>query len=198
VLRYVLTANAPETKDNDFTWKDFQARNNNELAAIFGNFVNRAMVLTHKYFEGKVPASTQAADLDGILKEIVSLKEKITHSLEQFRFREALAFFMDIARLGNKYLTDKEPWKVFKTDPEQVKGILNNVLQISANMAILSEIFLPKTADKLKKMLNLGETSWESIGKVMLSEGTVLNQSELLFEKTGKQSCCDELRAYKT
>ncbi|PKP04742.1 MAG: methionine--tRNA ligase [Bacteroidetes bacterium HGW-Bacteroidetes-6] len=183
VLRYVLTANAPETKDNDFTWKDFQARNNNELAAIFGNFVNRAMVLTHKYFEGKVPASTQAADLDGILKEIVSLKEKITHSLEQFRFREALAFFMDIARLGNKYLTDKEPWKVFKTDPEQVKGILNNVLQISANMAILSEIFLPKTADKLKKMLNLGETSWESIGKVMLSEGTVLNQSELLFEK---------------
>ncbi len=183
VLRYVLTANAPETKDNDFTWKDFQARNNNELAAIFGNFVNRAMVLTHKYFYGKVPASTQKAELDDIMKEIKALTEKITGSLEHFRFREALGFFMDIARLGNKYLTDKEPWKLYKENPEEVKGILNNVLQIAANMSVLSEIFLPVTAEKLKTMLNMGETSWSDIGKPLLIEGLQLNQPQLLFEK---------------
>ncbi|HBG70033.1 MAG: methionine--tRNA ligase [Bacteroidetes bacterium GWF2_43_63] len=200
VLRYVLTANAPETKDNDFTWKDFQARNNNELASIFGNFVNRAMVLTHKYFEGKVPASTQGAELDDILKEIGVLKEKITGSLEHFRFREALGFFMDIARIGNKYLTDKEPWKVFKENPEAVKGILNNVLQISANMAILSEIFLPFTATKLKSMLNMNEASWDDIGKALLNEGLQLNQPELLFEKIDDadiQKQLDKLEASK-
>ena len=183
VLRYVLTANAPETKDNDFTWKDFQARNNNELAAIFGNFVNRAMVLTHKYFYGKVPASTQKAELDDIMKEIKALTEKITGSLEHFRFREALGFFMDIARLGNKYLTDKEPWKLYKENPDEVKGILNNVLQIAANMSVLSEIFLPVTAEKLKTMLNMGEVSWGDIGKPLLIEGLQLNQPQLLFEK---------------
>ena len=183
VLRYVLTANAPETKDNDFTWKDFQARNNNELAAIFGNFVNRAMVLTHKYFYGKVPASTQKAELDDIMKEIKALTEKITGSLEHFRFREALGFFMDIARLGNKYLTDIEPWKLYKENPDEVKGILNNVLQIAANMSVLSEIFLPVTAEKLKTMLNMGEVSWGDIGKPLLIEGLQLNQPQLLFEK---------------
>ncbi|HPB03208.1 MAG TPA: class I tRNA ligase family protein, partial [Bacteroidales bacterium] len=200
VLRYVLTANAPETKDNDFTWKDFQARNNNELAAIFGNFVNRAMVLTHKYFEGRVPASTQGAELDDIMKEVSALKEKITGSLEQFRFREALAFFMDIARLGNKYLTDKEPWKIYKENPEAVKGILNNVLQISANMAVLSQIFLPFTATKLKSMLNMNETSWNDIGKPMLNEGLQLNQPEILFEKIEDadiQKQLDKLEASK-
>lgn len=200
VLRYVLTANAPETKDNDFTWKDFQARNNNELAAIFGNFVNRAMVLTHKYFEGRVPASTQGAELDHILKEVSALKEKINGSLEQFRFREALGFFMDIARLGNKYLTDKEPWKVFKENPDAVKGILNNVLQIAANMAELSEIFLPFTAAKLKSMLNMNGTSWNDIGKPMLNEGLQLNQPELLFEKIEDadiQKQLDKLEASK-
>ncbi len=200
VLRYVLTANAPETKDNDFTWKDFQARNNNELAAIFGNFVNRAMVLTHKYFDGRVPASTQGAELDHILNEVSALKEKINGSLEQFRFREALGFFMDIARLGNKYLTDKEPWKVFKENPDAVKGILNNVLQIAANMAELSEIFLPFTAAKLKSMLNMNGTSWNDIGKPMLDEGLQLNQPELLFEKIEDadiQKQLDKLEASK-
>ncbi len=183
VLRYVLTANAPETKDNDFTWKDFQARNNNELAAIFGNFVNRTMVLTHKYFEGKVPVNTLPAELDDILKEIGLLNEKISHSIEHFRFREALAFFMDIARLGNKYLTEKEPWKVFPNDPEAVKGILNNALQITANLAVLSEIFLPETARKLKAMLNMGNTDWSNAGKSILVENHPLNQPQILFEK---------------
>ena len=153
------------------------------MAAIFGNFVNRAMVLTHKYFYGKVPASTQKAELDDIMKEIKALTEKITGSLEHFRFREALGFFMDIARLGNKYLTDKEPWKLYKENPEEVKGILNNVLQIAANMSVLSEIFLPVTAEKLKTMLNMGETSWSDIGKPLLIEGLQLNQPQLLFEK---------------
>lgn len=183
VLRYALTSNAPETKDNDFTWKDFQAKNNNELAAIFGNFINRAVVLTHKYFDGKIPANTQNEELDGILKEITVLRDKIYESLELFRFREALSTFMDIARLGNKYLTEKEPWKIFKENPEEVKSILNTVLQIAANIAVLSEIFLPKTAEKLKSILNMESCSWEQIGSVLLKEGTQINQPVILFEK---------------
>ena len=156
VLRYVLCANAPETKDNDFSWKDFQARNNNELVAIFGNFVNRAVVLTHKYFEGKVPAYTKAEDVDReTLDQIPVLKESMEKSLEAFRFREALATAMNIARLGNKYLTDTEPWAVAKTDMERTGSILNVALQICADLAIAFEPFLPFSCGKLRNMLDV-------------------------------------------
>ncbi len=185
VLRYVLCANAPETKDNDFTWKDFQTRNNSELVAIFGNFVNRALVLTQKYFEGKVPAVTELQDYDrSALSEISIIKTNVEEALENFRFREALKEAMSLARLGNKYLADTEPWKIFKDQPDRVATILNVSLQISANLAILMEPFLPFTCVKLKGMLNLGTTDWEQIGSTpILSDGHVLNQPELLFEK---------------
>jgi len=185
VLRYVLTANAPETKDNDFTWKDFQARNNNELLAVFGNFVNRTLILTQKYFNGKVP------DADKLDKEAIEvfeqLKEypgKIAHSLDRYRFREALSELMNLARLGNKYLTDMEPWKRIKTDEEKVKTILNVSLQIAANLAILGEPFLPFSASKLRKMLNLQEMKWDEAGNTgLLKPGHLLNKPEYLFEK---------------
>lgn len=185
VLRYVLTANAPETKDNDFTWKDFQARNNNELLAIFGNFVNRTLVLSQKYFDGVVPeANNLDEDAIATLKEIELFPTKIASSLDRYRFREALSELMNLARLGNKYLTDQEPWKVFKTDPEKVKGILNVSLQIVANLSVLSEPFLPFTAHKLQKMIGLEGLNWNDAGRAdLLKAGNRLNKPELLFER---------------
>lgn len=185
VLRYTLTANMPETKDNDFTWKDFQARNNNELVAIMGNFVNRALVLTQKYFDGKVPALGELNDYDKqTIAELPLLKQGIEKNLEVFRFRDALRDAMNVARLGNKYLADTEPWKLFKTDPERVATILNISLQICANIAILAEPFLPFTADKLSKMLNVNSLGWENGGKLdLLTQGHTIAQPELLFEK---------------
>ena len=185
VLRYVLTANAPETKDNNFTWKDFQARNNNELVAVFGNFINRAMVLTHKYFQGKVPASGEFNDYDRqTINEFVDVKNKVEALLDIFRFRDAQKEAMNLARIGNKYLADTEPWKLAKTDLSQVGSILNLSLQIAANLAIAFEPFLPFTADKLRKMLAMDDFSWESLGRTdLLQIGQLLNPAELLFEK---------------
>ncbi len=185
VLRYVLTANAPETKDNDFTWKDFQARNNNELLAVFGNFVNRTLVLTHKYFEGKVPALDHLTDADkAVLAEMQHFPEKISHSIELYRFREALSELMNLARLGNRYLTENEPWKIFKTDPDRVKTILAVSLEIVARLSVLSEPFLPFTSEKLRKMLHLGSFGWDDAANLsLLEEGHQLGETVLLFEK---------------
>ena len=185
VLRYVLTANAPETKDNDFTWRDFQARNNNELLAIFGNFVNRTLVLTRKYFDGIVPeAGEPDEEARQVIKAIAGYPETIASSIDRYRFREALNELMNLARLGNKYLTDMEPWKLIKTDEEKVKTILNVSLQIAANLAILSEPFLPFTAEKLRNMLNLPEMKWDEAGSAdILKAGHQLNKPEFLFEK---------------
>jgi len=185
VLRYVLTANAPETKDNDFTWKDFQARNNNELVAIFGNFVNRSLVLTQKYYEGKVPEITSLKSEDEqALETMKNFPAKIAASLHNFRFREALSEMMNLARLGNKYLADSEPWKIFKTDPERVKTIINISLQICANLTIVAAPFLPFSAKKLARMLNMDELQWKDAGNPeLLAAGHTLNQPELLFDK---------------
>ena len=185
VLRYALCANAPETKDNDFTWKDFQARNNNELVAILGNFVNRTLVLTNNYYEGEVPArGTTDENDDSVLKEISLLKEKVETCLETFRFREALKEAMNLARLGNKYLADAEPWKVIKTDPERVKTIMNIALQITANLTITCEPFLPFSMEKLRRLINLDELKWENAGKPdLLTPGHRINKPELLFDK---------------
>lgn len=185
VLRYTLAANMPETKDNDFTWRDFQARNNNELVAILGNFANRALVLTHKYFQGQVPEMGPLTQYDReTLEELPKLKETIEKNLESFRFRDALREAMNIARLGNKYLADTEPWKLIKTEPQQVETILNISLQILANIAILSNPFLPFTTQKLMAMLNLEALRWEDGGKShILPVGHRVNQPELLFEK---------------
>jgi len=189
VLRYVLTANAPETKDNDFTWKDFQARNNNELLAVFGNFVNRTLVLTQKYFNGKVPAIEELNDYDkSVLEDISQVQMKVGLSLNNFRFREALNEMMNLARLGNKYLTDSEPWKVIKTDEARVRTVLNISLQICANLSIVGRPFLPFTANKLATMLNLDELLWLNAGRTdLLPDGHQLNKAELLFEKIEDQ-----------
>ena len=185
VLKYVLCANAPETKDNDFTWKDFQTRNNSELVAIFGNFVNRTMVLTHKYFGGKVPAKGELTDYDKQTIEEISLyPEKIGRSIEQYRFREALNELMNLARTGNKYLTENEPWKTIKTDEARTATVLNISLQICANLAIFASPFMPMTAEKLAKMLNMQPVAWFEAGNVdLLSESTDINAPELLFEQ---------------
>ena len=185
VLRYVLTANAPETKDNDFTWKDFQARNNNELVAILGNFVNRAMVLTHKYFGGKVPAAGELTDYDrDTLKEFADVKGEVENYLDHYRFRDALKEAMNLARIGNKYLADTEPWKLAKTDMNRVATILNLSLQITANLAIAFEPFLPFSAEKLRNMLHLSHCDWNMLGRTdILPAGAELGQAELLFEK---------------
>ncbi len=185
VLKYVLTANAPETKDNDFTWKDFQARNNNELVAILGNFVNRALVLTQKYYNGVVPAAGELLDVDkDALAQIVSLKADVEKSLDTFRFREALKIAMDMARLGNKYLADMEPWKVVKTDEERVKTIMNTCLQIAANLTIVFAPFLPYTMNKLRGFLNMEHLNWSELGRTdILVAGHKVNEPELLFEK---------------
>lgn len=185
VLRYVLTSTAPETKDNDFTWKDFQARNNNELVAILGNFINRVVVLTHKYFDGNVPTLMEVTPQDqAIIDELAAYPAKIATSIEHYRFREALQEVMNVARLGNKYLADTEPWKVIKTDEDRVRTILNISLQIAANLEILIEPFLPFTADKLMKTLNYGGYTWSDAGSIhLLKRGHKINQSELLFDK---------------
>ena len=187
VLRYVLTANAPETKDNDFTWKDFQARNNNELVAIFGNFINRVAVLTQKYYEGVVPQADTYNNLDTeTLRQITELTEKIEQSLERYRFREAQQELMNMARLGNKYLADEEPWKLIKTDPERVKTVMYIALQIATALAVASEPFLPFTSEKLKRMLQLGSITWENLktnATELLKTGHRIGVAELLFEK---------------
>lgn len=185
VLRYVLTANAPETKDNDFTWRDFQARNNNELVAVLGNFVNRAIVLTHKYFEGKVPAAGEYTDVDKqLFADIVAAKDSLSANLDTFHFREALKDAMEIARLGNRYLQETEPWKLAKTDMERVATIMNVALQICANIAIAFEPFLPFMAEKLRRLLGMGVADWSKLGTSdILNAGDVIAPAELLFEK---------------
>ena len=185
VLRYVLTANAPETKDNDFTWKDFQARNNNELVAVYGNFVNRAMVLTQKYFDSKVPACAELTDYDKeTLKEFADVKAEVEKLLDVFKFRDAQKEAMNLARIGNKYLADTEPWKLAKTDMERVGTILNISLQLVANLAIAFEPFLPFSSEKLRKMLNMESFEWSELGRNdLLPVGHQLNKPELLFEK---------------
>jgi methionyl-tRNA synthetase len=185
VLRYVLTANAPETKDNDFTWKDFQARNNNELVAIFGNFVNRTLVLTQKYFNGTVPVQGIFNDYDQkTIDEFVAVKVEMERLLDNYRFRDALKEAMNLARIGNKYLADMEPWKLAKTDMKRVATIMNLSLQITANLAIAFEPFLPFTAEKLRDMIKLSIWKWSALGSFsLLPEGHVLNEPALLFEK---------------
>ena len=185
VLRYVLCANAPETKDNDFTWRDFQARNNNELVAILGNFVNRALVLTKKYYDGVVPACGELTDYDrATIAEIGGIKASLEADIENYRFREALKDAMNFARIGNKYLADTEPWKVVKNDPERVKTILNIALQITANITVAIEPFMPFSADKILKMLNLERMSWDGLGSMSLvASGHVIDEPALLFEK---------------
>ncbi|CEN51464.1 Methionine--tRNA ligase [Capnocytophaga canimorsus] len=188
VLRYALTANAPETKDNDFTWKDFQARNNNELVAIFGNFINRVVVLTHKYYQGIVPQPTILTETDQqTLSQMKEFAEKIETSLERYRFREALQELMNLARLGNKYLADEEPWKLIKTDEDRVKTIMYIALQIAAELALLSEPFLPFTSEKLKKILCFSALKnnivWGDTSKELLPTGHTIGQAELLFVK---------------
>lgn len=187
VLRYALTANAPETKDNDFTWKDFQARNNNELVAIFGNFINRVAMLTQKYYEGEVPAAgaLNATDTE-TLQQLSELTKKIEQSLERYRFREAQQELMNIARLGNKYLADEEPWKLIKTDAESVKTVMYVALQVATALAITSEPFLPFTSEKLKNILQLGTTAWEQVKQnptALLPTGHKIGVATLLFEK---------------
>ena len=185
VLKYVLTANAPETKDNDFTWKDFQNRNNNELVAVLGNFVNRALVLTQKYYDGEVPARGELSDHDkATLAEIEKIKGEVEKSIDSFRIRESLKNAMDLARLGNKYLADEEPWKVVKTDAERVKTVMNICLQITANLTICLEPFLPFSMDKLRGFLNLEKMDWIKLGETdLLPSGHKVNKPELLFEK---------------
>lgn len=185
VLRYVLTANAPETKDNDFTWRDYQACNNNELVAIFGNFVNRAVVLTHKYFDGVIPAAGELTDYDrATIAEFKGVKETLSNNIEQFHFREALKDAMNLARIGNKYLADTEPWKLAKTDMKRVETIMNVSLQICANLAIAFEPFLPFTAEKLRAMLGMTEVDWNKLGQLdILADGAKIEKPVLLFEK---------------
>ncbi len=189
VLRYTLTANAPETKDNDFTWKDFQARNNNELVAVFGNFINRVSVLTHKYYQGIVPPKgTPHPEWN----KIALFRDRIAASIEAYRFREALQELMNLARLGNGFLQEQEPWKKIKEQPEEVKGIMFTALQIAAALAYLSEPFLPFTAQKLQKMLQLQPREWDTVAvtgeQALLPEGQSVRKPELLFEKIEDES----------
>jgi len=185
VLRYVLTANAPETKDNDFTWHDFQQRNNSELVAIFGNFINRALVLTHKFYNGVIPAVGELADIDRqTLDEFMEVKKAMEGYLDVFRFRDALKEAMNLARIGNKYLADMEPWKLVKTDEARTATIMHVALQIAANLAIAFEPFTPFSAKKLREMLNMGDIVWSDLGRIdLLKAGETINKPELLFEK---------------
>ena len=200
VLRYVLTANAPETKDNDFTWADFQTRNNSELVAILGNFVNRAVVLTHKYFGGLVPAAGELEGIDrDVFDELGRIRGALTESIENFHLREGLREAMNIARLGNKYLQDTEPWKVAKTgDMARVATILNTALQICANIAVAFEPFMPFTAEKLCRMLGLDSLSWQELGSAsMMTAGSALGQPELLFDKIEDEAVEAQLQRLK-
>ena len=185
VLRYVLCANAPETKDNDFTWKDFQARNNSELVAVLGNFVNRALVLTKKYYDGVIPERGELTEYDeATIEELQKIKASLERNIEHYHFREALKDAMAYSRIGNKYLADTEPWKVVKTDPERVKTILNIALQITANTAIAIEPFMPFSAEKMLKMLAVDKFGWEQLGSMeLLGAGHAIGEAELLFEK---------------
>ena len=185
VLRYVLTANAPETKDNNFTWRDFQARNNNELVAVYGNFVNRALQLTKKYYDGIVPAAGTLTEYDlETIREFRGVKEQVEKLIEEFRFRDAQKEAMNLARIGNKYLADSEPWKVIKTDPERVKTVINLSLQLVANLAIAFEPFMPFSSERLRGMLNVERPEWDRLGSTdLLPEGHQLNEPALLFEK---------------
>ena len=188
VLRYVLTANAPETKDNDFTWDEFQARNNNELVAIYGNFINRVVVLTHKYYAGEIPKASELLEIDiGVLSEMRLLPKKIGTSIELYRFREASQLLMQLARIGNKYLADTEPWKLTKSDPERVKTIINIALQIATGLSVLSEPILPFTASKLKNMLNLNVANlkWQDVSTkdMLIPSGHLIRKAKLLFQK---------------
>ncbi|RKQ42696.1 methionyl-tRNA synthetase [Roseivirga pacifica] len=202
VLRYTLCANAPETKDNDFTWKDFQARNNSELVAILGNFVNRAVVLTHKYFEGKVPERGELFDNDKeVLDALGQVPNKVGAAIERYRFREALAEMMELARMGNKYLADTEPWKLIKSDEERVKTILNIALQLVANLSIVAEPFIPFSSEKLRNFLNIERYDWSKAGNdELLAAGHQLEKAQLLFEKIEDatiQAQVDKLEATK-
>ena len=185
VLRYVLTSIAPENKDSDFSWRDFQARNNNELVAIYGNFVNRCLVLTHKYYDGAVPEMGELTDYDkNVLKELAAIPPKVSHAIDSYRFREAQAEAMNLARLGNKYLADTEPWKLIKTDPGRVKTIMNIALQITANLTIVFEPFLPFTSNKLTEILGIDLLKWDSAGQNnLMNVGHIINKTELLFSK---------------
>ncbi len=196
VLRYVLTANAPETKDNDFTWADFQARNNNELVAVLGNFVNRALVLTHKYFDGRVPEAGEPQDVDRQLAaDLSAAVASLTESLEGFHFREALRQAMEIARLGNRYLQETEPWKLAKTDLARTGGILNTALQLCANLAVAFEPFMPFMSAKLAGMLGLGTISWDMLGRTdIIAAGTQLAAPELLFDKIEDEAVAAQLQ----
>jgi methionyl-tRNA synthetase len=204
VLRYALTANAPETKDNDFTWKDFQARNNNELAAIYGNFINRVVVLTNKYYDGVVPQPNEFSEVDEqTLAELKAYPAVIASSIERYRFREALGELMNVARLGNKYLADEEPWKMVKTDPERVKTQMYVALQIATALGILSEPFLPFTAKKMVNILKNDLISWEKVSKTseLVKPGHQIGQAEILFaqiDDTEIQKQIDKLEATKT
>ena len=206
VLRYTLCSNAPETKDNDFTWKDFQLKNNSELVAILGNFVNRTLVLTHKFYQGRVPAvsglRTPDSELDDeVIRELATFPERIGRSIETYRLREALAEMMNLARLGNKYLTDTEPWKLIKTDPERTATVMNLSLQICANLAVLCAPFLPFTADKMHRIMNLRAMGWQDAGRAdLLPEGHQIGTPELLFEQISDetiQAQVDKLQATK-
>lgn len=196
VLRYVLTANAPETKDNDFTWKDFQAKNNNELLAIFGNFINRTLVLTQKYFNGIVPEQNELTPLDeNTLNEMTSFADKIAAKIELYKFREAVQELMNLARLGNKYLTETEPWKIWKTDPERVQTILNISIQISAALAILSEPFVPYTSTKLRDLLVMTTVNWDMAkSKDLIKAGIELPKPEFLFTKIEDQEVAAQIQ----
>ena len=196
VLRYALTANAPETKDNNFTWKDYQDRNNNELLAIFGNFVNRTLVLTHKYFEGKVPAMINLNEKDNAaIEEMNQYPDKIAYLLDTYKFREALSELMNLARLGNRYLTENEPWKQFKIDPERVKTVLAVSLQIVAKLAILSEPFLPFSAKKLQAMIGLEVSGWNQAKEtILLNEETQIGEVELLFTKVEDETVAAQIK----
>jgi methionyl-tRNA synthetase len=199
VLRYVLCANAPENKDNDFTWKDFQNRNNNELVAILGNFVNRALVLTNKYYDGVVPAPGTLLENDkAVLSEIQKITASVEKSIESFRFREAVKLAMDLARLGNKYLADTEPWKVIKTDPERVKTIMYIALQITAALSLLLQPFLPFSMEKLRKFIGFSETAWDVLERTeLLQPGHMITQPELLFEKIEDEAIERQLEKLK-
>ena len=208
VLRYVLTANAPETKDNDFTWKDFQARNNNELAAVFGNFINRVVVLTHKYYNGIVPTPNEFTEVDEkTLAELKAYPAVISSSIERYRFREAQGELMNVARLGNKYLADEEPWKMVKTDPERVKTQMYVALQIASALTTLCEPFLPFTARKLSRILVIptkeeSHFNWKLVSETseLLKSGHKIGQAEILFsqiEDSEIQKQIDKLEATK-
>ncbi|MDD6009456.1 MAG: methionine--tRNA ligase subunit beta, partial [Prevotellaceae bacterium] len=202
VLRYVLTANAPETKDNNFTWKDFQDRNNNELVAVYGNFVNRALQLTKKYWNGVVPACGELEDIDRkALEEFKDVKQNVERLLDAFKFRDAQKEAMNLARIGNKYIADCEPWKIAKTDMKRVETILNISLQLCANLAIAFEPFLPFSSKKLLKMLNVDHYEWEQLGSTdLLEAGHQLGEPELLFEKIDDETIqkqLDKLEATK-